>query len=75
VASFLAVRSGLRVQAIEFDCSRIFGLVVERSSLRAMMESAREEPISAIGLVGPAQLSASSRVGPNRYAITLKASE
>jgi hypothetical protein len=45
---FRSIRRCLRAgRALEFDCSRIFGLLVERSWLRAMMESAREEPIGA----------------------------
>lgn len=52
------------------DCSRIFGLVVERLGLRAMRESARGEPIAGNGLDGPAKLSASPRVGQNRFALT-----
>ena len=66
-----AVRSGVLVVAIEFDCSRISGLSVERRVLRAMMESAREEPIALLGLIGPRKLSAFPRVGPNRCAINL----
>lgn len=38
--------SGSEMMGIEFDCSRISGLVVELSFLRAMMESARGEPIA-----------------------------
>ena len=38
--------------------------------LRAMMESARGEPINANDLLGSGMLSASPRVGPNRCAIT-----
>ena len=48
----LAVRSESCVDAIEFDCSRIFGLVVELFVLRAMMESARGEPINPNDLFG-----------------------
>ena len=43
--------------------------------LRAMMESARGEPVIANDLVRSAKLSASPRVGPNRYAITSNASD
>src|SRR6267143_8407 len=52
------------------DCSRIFGLRVERQALRAMMECARGEPIGFNGLSRPRLLSACPRVGQNRCAIT-----
>ena len=51
-SSSLAVRSGACDHAIEFDCSRIFGLVMELFVLRAMMESARGEPIDPNDLIG-----------------------